>query len=324
MTNQTENPGRVRIQQLLAHLASKMPDDSKSADAPLYDWHLPRFFTGRQMKKVSDLASMAAPLIAKKFGDLCQQSFDVTITSASEHFASQFLGQQPDPPAGKTQGPCNYYLHFGTTPENPCGFVSIPPQSAVAWTTQLLGDTDTKENADKTLSELEVSLLFDMASLIIDCFAAAGEKWLLRPAAKELTNHLPFIPKPTEEFCKITFQVKVTGTDIVSEAHILILCENLAQAIGESSGANAKFAPKEISGAIQNHIETTPIQITAQLACVPVTVEELLNLSADDILVLDKKIDDPAVIIAAGRTVCRGKIAKSGGNFALVISETLF
>ena len=324
MTKPEENTGRVKIQQLLSHLASKMPDDSKSVDAPVYDWHLPRFFTGQQMKKVSDLALRAAPLIAEKFGALCQLSFDVSITSISEHFAGQFLGQAPEAQAGKPQGPCNYYLHFGATPESPCGFVSIPPQSAVVWTTQLLGDTDSKENSEKTLSELEVSLLFDMASQVIDCLAAAGDKWPLKPAAKDLTNHLPFVPKPTEEFCKITFQVKKTGSDSASEAHILVLCEKLAQAIGESADGGAKFSPKEIAGAIQNHIETIPIRVTAQLACVPVTVEDLLNLTAGDILVLDKKVDEPAVLIAAGRTVCSGNLAKSGGNFALVISETLF
>ena len=321
MIKMQDNPGRAKIQQLLAGLASKMPDDSKNVDAPLYDWHLPRFFTSQQMKKVADFASRAASLISEKFGALCQQTFEVTITSVSEHFAGQFLGQES---TGKTQGPCNYYLHFGTTPENPCGFVSIPPQTAFVWTTQLLGDTDSKENPAKTLSELEISLLFDIASLIIDCLAAAGEKCAFRPAAKDMTDHLPFVPKPTEEFCKITLQVKKPGSDAGSEAHILIICEKLAQAIGESAQTNGKFSPKEVTGAIQNHIETIPVPITAHLACVPVTVEELLNLSTGDILVLDKKIDEPALLIAAGRTVCCGNLAKSGGNFALVITETLF
>jgi len=317
MTETTENnPGRTKIQQLLAVIGSNARDDGKQVEAIDYDWHQPHFFNSQQTKKLAGFAAKAATLIAEKFGALCQHSFEVTITSTSEHFAGQFLGQDP---AGKTQGPGNYYLPFGSDQEEPCGFISIPPQTAGIWTTQLLGDTD----STKPLSGLETSFLFDMASLIIEAITSAGEKCGFHPAENAMTDHLPLQLKGTEEFYKITFRVKKTGSETGSEAHILVLCEKLALALGEAA-QTGKFSPKDIARAIQNHVETIPVPITVQLACVPVTVEQILNLTVGDVLLLDKKIDEPAQLIAAGRTVCRGLCAKSAGKYALAVTEAVF
>jgi flagellar motor switch protein FliM len=339
MTKITENnPGRTKMQQLLAAIGSNARDDDKQVEAVDYDWHQPHFFNSQQTKKLAGFTAKAAALIAEKFGALCQRSFEVTIISTSEHFAGQFLGQDPAGPSrtsgsnDKTQGPGNYYLPFSSGQEEPCGFISIPPQTAGIWTTQLLGDTD----STKPLSGLETSFLFDMASLIVEAITGAGEKCGgstsspsraesrdFHPAADAMTDRLPLQLKGTEEFCKITFQVKKTGSETGSEAHILVLCEKLAPAIGEAA-QTGKFSAKDIARAIQNHIEKIPVPITVQLACVPVTVEQILNLAVGDVLLLDKKIDEPAQLIAAGRTVCRGLCAKSAGKYALAVTEAVF
>jgi len=322
MTQTTENnPGRARIQQLLASIGSRQPDDSSKIEAAEYDWHQPHFFNGQQIKKIAGLTARAATLIAGKFGILCQRSFEVTVTSTSEHFAGQFISQDPD---GKTQGPGNYYLPFSISGEAPCGFISIPPQTAVIWTTQLFGDTESKENATRALSSLETSFLFDMASLLVAALSGAGEKTDLRPAADAMTDRLPLQLKGAEEFLKITFKIKKDGSEIPSEAHILVLCEKIAPAIGETAQTADKSSAKDITQAIQNHVEMIPVPVTAQLACVPVTVEQMLNLAAGDILLLDKKVDEPAQLLVAGKTLCSGRCAKSAGRFALVVTETFF
>ena len=317
--------GKGRIQQLLAVIGSNAAatgrDNGIGVETVDYDWHLPHFFNSRQTKKLTGFAAKAATLITEKFGALCQHSFEVTITSTSEHFAGQFLGQAP---SGQSQNPGNYYLPFRVGQESPCGFISIPPQTAVVWATQLLGDAESKENSARPLSDLEATFLFDMASLIVKAITEAGEKCPFGVASDSLTDVLPLQLKGEEEFCKITFQVKKAGSESGSEAHILVLCEKLSQALGETALTTGKFSPETIARAMQNHIEKIPVPITVQLACVPVTVEEVLNLAVGDVLLLDKKINEPAQLIAAGKTVCRGLCAKLAGNFALSVTEADF
>jgi flagellar motor switch protein FliM len=54
---------------------------------------------------------------------------------------------------------------------------------------------------------------------------------------------------------------------------------------------------------------------------VAVTVEDALNLSPGDILVLDKKIDEPAHLLVNGKPIFHGRCAKSAGNYAIAITE---
>ncbi len=316
-----DEASKARIQQLLAAIGSKAREDGKEVEAVDYDWHQPHFFNSRQTKKLARFTTKAATLIAERFGALCQHSFEVTITSTSEHFAGQFLGQDT---AGQQQGPGNYYLPFRAGQEAPCGFVSIPPQTAIIWATQLLGDAESKENPAKPLSDMEASFLFDMTSLIVKAITEAGEKCPFGVAADDMMNVLPLQLKGAEEFCKISFQVKKNGSETGSEAHILILCEKLAQALGETAQTAGRFSDKEIAHAMQNHIEKIHVPITVQLACVPVSVEQVLNVAVGDVLLLDKKISEPAQLIAAGKTVCRGLCAKLAGNYAMTVTEAFF
>ncbi|MGA2093429.1 MAG: hypothetical protein ABSH16_08500 [Sedimentisphaerales bacterium] len=302
MTDSLNNPGRARIQQLLAAIGSRQQDDGSKIETSAYDWHQPHFFSTQQRKDLAGFCERSAAVIAQKFGALCRQNFEVTISSLSEHFAGQFLGQESSG-AGQTQNPTNYYLPFGLaqsregkpTAEESCGFVSIPPQTALIWTTQLLGDTDSKENAVGPLSELETSLLFDICSLIVQALTETSDgKAGFRVAADNMSNRLPLALKGEEEFCKITIQVKkplvsakpgppkgevspkadapgaAGGGSAGSECHILVLCEKLVPVLSDTQ-ASTKFSAKDITQAIQSHIETIPVPITAQLASVPVT-----------------------------------------------------
>ena len=321
MRKTNNNTLRTKMQQLLASIGSKQTDASKNMDASPYDWYQPHCFNNQQMKKLSAFAAKVATSLAAKFGVLCQKRSEAAIVSTSEHFSAQFIGQGQADQDNKSKGPVNYYLPFGMGQEEPCGFVSIPPQTALVWTTQLLGDTESKENTTRPLSDLEASLLFDIAKLIVDAVSATAEKISFRSTSIAVIDHLPLQLKGTEEFYKITFNVKKQESETTSEAHILILSEKLIPLVTDAGQATDKFSDKEIARAMQNHIETISVPITVQLASVAVTVEDALNLSPGDILVLDKKIDEPAHLLVSGKVIFRGRCAQSAGNYAIAITE---
>ncbi len=321
MSKSQNKPGRLKIQQLLNAIGSKQTDADKNMDAPPYDWYQPHCFNGSQMKKLSFFAAKITSSLSAKFSVLCQKTSEVTIISITEHFSAQFIGQTPADQDAKNKGPVNYYLAFSAGQEEPCGFISIPPQTALTWTTQILGDTESKENTLRALSDLESSLLFDMAKLIVDSITAAAEKISFKSSSNAVIDHLPLQLKGTEEFCKISFNIK-QQTGNTSEAHILILSEKLVPLVTDAGQTAGKFSDKDITKAMQTHIEKISIPVTVQLASVAITVEDALNLSPGDILTLDKKIDEPIHLLVNGKPIFRGKCAKSAGNYALVISES--
>jgi len=317
------NLSREKIHRLLTAIGSAAPDDTGQIQAVDYDWHQPHYFTANQLKKLDAFTTNLAAAVAKKFGALCQCSFEVTIASTTQHFSGHFLGQAASNPQ-PTQGIDNYYLAFTTQKDFPCGFVSIPPQTALVWATQLLGEPESKDAANRVLSKLEESLLLDMAMLIVESLAESDPNCSVRPRASAITNHMPLELKGTEEFCKITFNVKKTGSQNDSQAHILMLCETLAPAVGETSQSESQLSPKDTSRAMLGHVEKMPVFVTAHLATVALTLEQIIGLSPDDLLILDKKVNESIELIVENRTLCRGRCAQAEGKYAFVVVEPLF
>ncbi|MHC4241194.1 MAG: FliM/FliN family flagellar motor switch protein [Planctomycetota bacterium] len=317
MSNEPANSlSREKIQQLLAAVGSGPKEDTSQMEAAEYDWQQPHYFSSEQLKRLDDLTKEAAKEIAEKFAKFCNNQFDVTVVSTTEHFADQLRAQDLE---SKQK---NYYLPFGSDQDHQYGLICIPAQTAFIWATQLLGDSESEEDTGRDLSQLEESLLLDIASAILEAFSSPCdcENYNFQPDTNIIKKPLPLELQGTEALCKITFQVKKADQENGSEAHILILCDKLEPILGKTIQAVGKTSPEDISKAILDRMQQITVSVTAQLASTVLTFEEIMNLRPNDILLLDKRIDEPIDLIVDDRAVCHGWPAKSAGQYAVVIT----
>jgi len=314
---------KEKIQQLLAAIGSEPTEDATQIETAEYNWHQPYYFGGEQLKTLDNFIEKVAAATAEKFATLAHSNFNVTIVSTTQQYANELLNQLPESEKG------DYYLGFGTDHDHPCGFISITPQTAIVLTTQLLGDSDSSDESesekspDRDLSQLEESLLLDIASALVEAFSASCDNYTLHPAKGLLQGQWPLELQGTEEMCKIVFGIKKDQSGDSLELGLLIPCCEIERAAGITAQTAGKFSAEDISEAILQHIQQVPVRVTVQLASTILSFKEIMNLQIDDILILDKKIDEPVELIVDGRTVCRGRPAKSAGEYAMVITEPL-
>jgi len=380
--NSTLSLTKERIRQLLAAVGSQPRSEPTPEEVTEYNWHQPHYFSREQLGILESFTKNFAAAIAQKFTQLCHCNFDVTILSTTQHFVGELLGQTRLPdgqvtgsvhaPASSTArrggGQNDYYLAFARLPDGQghrqppaqgrglispatcgrgCGFISIPEKTAIAWVTQLLGETEPAKGSPKVLSQLEESLLLDIAASIVAALSASVCRLgYFEPATNIVRGELPFElsegPRfagtgEAQELCKITFSVGKTGSDSRSEAVLVISCSELAPIVGETfqppsaqgprlisprSGAGGLSA-ENVSKAIMEHLYQMPVSITAQLASTALAFEELVGLAPCDILLLDRAIDEPMELIVDGRTIFRGRPARLSGQYAVVITEAV-
>ena len=310
----TENLSKEKMQQLLAAVGSRPSDDSKQISASEYNWHEPHYFTREQLSKLDDFTQRMCKTLSAKFSTLCPGEFNVEINEASQHFAdnllAEFFSSRQD----------NYYLAFGNNPDSPCGLIGIPTETAFTWATQLLGDAETQKDKNRDLSQLEESLLFDIACGIVEALCEAQPDIALQPGKALVKRLLPLELQGTEELCKITFTVTKTASD-ATQAHILIPCEALEPVVGRSAQDTGEMSAEDTSKALLQCLQEVNVCITAQLAVVELPLKELIDLCRDDILVLDKRIDEPIEVVVEGEPLLRGRAARSAGRYAVVIQE---
>ena len=314
----TNNLSRKKIQQLLAAVGSEPREDTSQIEAAEYDWHQPHCFNGDQLNKLSNFARKTATAMSEKFAALCHSDFNVTIAATTQHFAYKFIHQVSDSEQG------SYYLAFSPDEEQGphlCGFISIPLQTATVWATQLLGDSESEKDSGKNLSQLEESLLLDIAHSLVEAFSDSYDNCDFHPAGSLVKGQLPIELQGAEELCKITFSVQNADSKNSYEAHFVIICDKLEPVVGKTAQAADRFSYEQISKAILDHLKQLQVSVTAQLARTIFTFEEVMNLQTEDVLLLDKGTNELVQLIVEGRELFRGWPAKSAGRRAVVITE---
>ncbi|MHC4322657.1 MAG: FliM/FliN family flagellar motor switch protein [Planctomycetota bacterium] len=314
----TNSLSREKIMQLLMAVGTEPMEDMTQVEATEYDWNEPHYFNREQLVKLGYFTEEVAVAVAQKLHNFCRGEFNVTVASTTQHYVHKFIGQLQD------SGQKDYYLPFGDDQERMFGLIGIPEEAALNWASQLLGESESEKVPDRDLSQLEESLLLDMASALVDAFSGPAESLELHSAKKITKGQWPLELGRTEELCKISFDVKKADSDQGSEAYFLMLCSELMSAVGKTTRDSGDFSAEDISKLILEHLEEMPILITSQLASATLSFEELMNLEENDIVLLDKRVDQPVELIVDGRTVYYGRPAKSAGKYAVTIESTTF
>ena len=311
-----EGMSKEKIQQLLKAVGSRPQTDDTAVECTDFNWHEPHYFSKDQLAKLNTFTQKAASVLSEKFSVLCRSRFEVEITSTSQHYAGEIYKETGE-------GKKNYYLSFGSSDGDEFGLLEFPEQTAIFWAKQILGDSDTKEEA-RELSQLEESLLYDFASALVKALSGANSKCDYHPSHNIVSGQWPVKLQETEEICMISFSVKEAGSDAKLNASLLIPCSRLEDVVGKNKFSQDESSAQNYSNTILEHLGDTPVSVTAQLASTELSFEEMMNLQADDIIVLDKQIDEPVELIVEGRTVAYGTPGKSEGLYAITIETTDF
>jgi flagellar motor switch protein FliM len=316
---------REKAQQLLKAVGTGPAEDTGPVEAAEYDWRASHYFNNEQLVKLKYFADAAATAMAQKFSKFSRSEFNVAAASITQHYVSDFLSQ-----LSETEQK-DYYIPFGSGDEQMCGLIGMPEQAAVTWARQLLGDSDSENQTAGELSQLEETLLLDLVAALVEEFSGLDEIFDFHAVKNIVKGQWPLEVAGSEELCKISFDVKKAGVEKGSEAYFLILSRELGPALhqsgtgpvaGKTAHDTAAFSDEDISKTMLGHLNKMPVLITCRLASAVLAFEEIMNLQVDDILLLDKRIDQPAELIVDGRTVYYGRPAKSDGMYAVAITNT--
>ncbi|MHC4203462.1 MAG: FliM/FliN family flagellar motor switch protein [Planctomycetota bacterium] len=303
-----------KIKQLLMAVGSE-PMEEAPVEAKEYNWLEPHYFNSEQLIKLGYFTDAAAEAMAQEFSRFCRSEFNMTVASTTQHYVHKFLSTISDSEQK------NYYVPFGADQEPMCGLVGLSEQAALNWAIQLLGDSESEKGPERDLTQLEESLLLDLASTLIELFSDLDESFDFHSAKSLVKEQWPLEMERTKELCKISFNVEKTGSKESFELYFLILCSELGPVAGKTEEDFEEFSAGEVSKRILGHVQEIPLIITGQLASTLLPFEEIMDLQVNDLLLLDKSIDQPMELIVDGRTIFYGHPVKSEGKYAVKITN---
>lgn len=283
-------------------------------DVKVHDWRSPHYFNEVQYNRLAAVMSQ----VAASIGTSLTQSFHRETAVAPASIAQHFAGPLRD--LGMAEG--RYYLPFSEK-DSGCGFLSLTAETARRWVTLLLGDPGSETDASQALSSLEESLLVDLMATLTEAFLAPVRGRQDLHASDSLRKDEPQVQfEPAKEICMLGFAATGGETGEKDEVSFLLPCSLLAGVVGKEFQAARPMTPEELSRQMMEHVQHMPITVTARLGCMALRFDELLDLSRDDILLLDKSLDETIELLVDGRVVFRGNPARAGGRRAVVISQS--
>jgi len=299
------------LEQLTAAAGTKKPA-APAADAADFDWRKARFFNAAGQQQLHRFSGELCLQIAAAFQRLFHCDFEVTVASFEQYFA----GSLPVVESDKTG--CIAEL---CRAQQKIAMLTIPMASALSWTTRLLGDQSSADTQDRQLSHLETMLLVDVANSIIEplqaCSALKDINW---PAA--FTRGKAALELPDDrEVCTIIFDIKPAQQDQPAcQTSLIVPCDTLAQIAGIPV-TGRESAKKDCTKLVMTHINRQTIEEKSRFSTTLMSLKDLWSLSAGDILVLDKKVNEPMDLLIGKQEVFRGTLAGIGSNKAVVITE---
>ena len=300
-----------KIQQLVAAAGrAGQPDSSSDIEAADFDWRKPRYFNQDSLEKLGEFVAKVALECVDGFSRLYQGSAGVSVVSAEQCFQAQLEtdSEQED-----------YWVAFGLDPEKPFGLMCIPHSSAIAWTGQIFGGTESSEDSGGALSELEESFLLDIVSGLVDAVSTVyGSK--LQLDKHIIRDRSSVTLAGSKELFKVTFEAqKEDSEDDAVRACFVMCCDKLESVAGSDSTESGKTAAADSGRALREHVQSMPVSLTVQLAKTKLLFRDVMDLQVNDIMLLDKNVSDPVEILIEDKTVFYGRPAQSGGKHAVVI-----
>ncbi|MGM0378544.1 MAG: flagellar motor switch protein FliM [Bacillota bacterium] len=192
------------------------------------------------------------------------------------------------------------------------------------------GEDKNTDNVDRSLTDIEVSLLKTFLKKFLNLMKDSWENIIeLNPKLKEIETNSQFaqIVSPTESIALITLNIKINeseGMMNICLPHKVIepLLPNLSSKLWFSDVAEKELSEKE-KKSISDQISKSNLLVKAIVGSTKISVDELLDVTPGDVLILDKKADQNIDVFVDQELKFKAVPGRSKNNVAIKVVNVL-
>jgi len=317
MTGSPDN--RTLTRRKLSRLIELCREHSTAPQSPVdatdFDWSRPHHFSREQLANLGLLAKKTEERIAETFETLCQGPFEVTAEKTTQHFASTLA-------AGvASDQPNHYFLVLTGRDGNHCGFMSFSLETAHMLVALMLRESAQVGEDVPKLSSLQDSILMDIAGAVAGSFTGELARWGVDGiVASEnfIKGNWPVSFEGLEDLTMFTFTVKCPAD--TPQIFFTVLSTVVDSALGCPRDEGSQPTTQEVANQVMANVHKVGVEVTARLSSAFIELDDIMNISPGDVLLLPNKIGDPCEILLNQKVCFKGYPATCRGKYAVVLS----
>lgn len=319
MSRAVEHEKGISRQRLMQMLGRRRPEpidvNTKGAQAPLFDWRCPHRYEPMAWLLMKNLGKKIAAYIEKSLSLVSLNEPKVVFKRIVQEFANVLADN------AMRQEKAQYFMPLQVGAKTSDGFINFQFEAATVLVSQLLRDPESAVASSGQLSTLEESILQDGAIVIADAVILALQEHgdlSVQHADRLVKGDWPLPVHQLQDLCGFCFTITYPKQTV--DITLLFVGESLDPAVGIKRTQKA-LNQAELSRLIVRQLYNVPVDITAQLCVTSVRMDDLMQLEAGDVLVLNKKIDEPADVYLNERVCFQAWPVQCEGKQALKIAS---
>ncbi len=313
--NENNSLTKTRLKSLITAARKYVPqEENVSSDAVDFNWEEPHHFNLDQLGMLDIIVKRIEAQLEKVFSAMCEGEFSITMAPITQHFAFTLAAKIP------LELDKHYFLPL-TIDMDKCGYLAIDPDSALLFVEQMLRDTESESEPGRELSSLEETILMDVASAIADAIdkSIREHSGPSLETFKELSKgDWPLYKEGIEDITCLDISVEhAAGTMSFTFG---IFSDIIEPMLGAKAVAKSEYSTKDIKNMIMESMHYAPVEVCAELCSTVISLNDVMSLSEGDLLVLDKKIDEPIEVLFNRCPGMKAYPATHLGKYAVVMA----
>ena len=277
-----------------------------------YDWQRPYRFTPAQAARLGQFAQQCAEKLSAVLCQLLRTPTALQAGPVTEHYAPRLRRGAP--------GATEYCLALRGKDGKGCGVLAVGQGLALGWVARLLGAAPAEGAGPQDMSALEGELLLDLLGRLAGAFwqhfQAAGGAVL--QAGESLAVDDYCLPGgETDDYCRIALLPSGEGSDPQAGLAVIVSSEAMLPVAGKTASAGGTTGDPRKDMLV--HLGRAAVAGRMMLGTAAVAMRDIAQLQVGDIVVLDRRADEPVELLVQGKVVLTGYLSGGDGRYALAV-----
>ncbi len=288
-------------------------EEVESQKVSLYDFRRPDKVSKEQIRAIKNLHDKFARNFSSKLSAFLRSIVEINVVSVDQMTYAEFVLSLSNNVS---------FNVINLAPLEGNGVFSLEPDIGFALVDRLLGGSGEVINIDRPFTDIEQSILMDVVKQAMDEMNAAWEPIInaqFTIVSQESSPNVVQIVAPSEIVVLVVFEVKLgETTGIINWCLPVIVLEPVLNKIGTHDVlSRTKRVTEDRTLDIVEILRKVSVELEFELGSTRMKVNDFLNLKKDDVIVLDRKLDDPVDCYINGVRKWLCKVGRRGESKAV-------
>lgn len=301
--------------------AEEMQVEQKQRKIKVYDFKRPDKFSKDQIRTLYMLHENFARLLNTYLSAHLRALVHINVASVDQLTYEEFIRSLPNP---------SVISVFSMKPLKGNAILELNPNIVFAIIDRLFGGPGLPPSKPRPLTDIEEAITKRVINKAFESFQEAWKQVIaIEPKLDVIETNPQFtqIVPPSDMVVIITLQAKIgqaEGLINICIPYFVLepIMSKLTTTFWVSSAIAKQSLPEHIS-AIQRKLERALIPVVVELGRVTITVQELLDLNAGDVLQLGTKVEEELNVIIGQREKFKCKPGLSKSKIAIKVTQVI-